>query len=56
MIVTSTKRVVVSIILNQYSGKERILSESITDMVWIYTYCSGDNDNEDVTKHLDTIV
>ena len=26
------------------------------DLVWIYTYCTGDDANEDVSKHLDTMV
>ena len=26
------------------------------DLVRIYTYCSGDDDNEDVLKHLDKMV
>ena len=49
------KRIVRSIVLNQCSGKEWILSEAILDLVQIYNYCSGD-DVDDVTKHLDTMV
>ena len=26
------------------------------DLVWIYTYCSGDDTDDDVSKHLDTMV
>ena len=52
MIVTSMKR----IILNQCSGKEWILSEAFVDLVWIYTYCSGDDAADDVSKHLDKIL
>ena len=55
MIVTSMKRIVGSIVLNQCSGKEWLLSEAIVDLVRIYNYCSGD-DVDDVTKHLDTMV
>ena len=55
MIVTSMKRIGFIIILNQWSGKEWLLSEAIVDMVWIYNYFSGD-DADDVTKHLDTMV
>ena len=56
IIVTGMKRIVGSIVLNQCYGKEWILSEAIFDMVWIYTYCSGDNADDDVSKHLDTIL
>ena len=55
MILTSMKRIVGSIVLNQCSGKEWLLSEAKVDLVWIYNYCSGD-DSDDVTKHLDTMV
>ena len=55
MIVTSMKRIVGSIVLNQCSGKEWILSEAIVDLVRVYNYCSGE-DVDDVTKHLDTMV
>ena len=55
MIVTSMKHIVGSIVLNQYYGKEWLLSEAIVDLVWIYNYWSGD-DVDDVTKHLDTMV
>ena len=55
MIVTSMKRIVGSIVLNQCSGKEWLLSEAIVDLVRIYNYFSGD-DVDDVTKHLDTMV
>ena len=55
MIVTSTKRIVGSIVLNQCYGKEWLLSEAIVYLVRIYNYCSGDN-VDDVTKHLDTMV
>ena len=56
MIMTTMKPIVGIIILNQYYGKELILSDSIVYMFWIYTYCSGGNINEDVSKHLATIV
>ena len=56
IIVTSMKHIFISIILNQCSGKEWLLSEAILDMVQIYTYFSGDNFNEDVSKHLDAMV
>ena len=26
------------------------------DLVWIYTYCSGDDTDDDVSKHLDTMM
>ena len=26
------------------------------DLVWIYTYCSGEDADDDVSKHLDTMV
>ena len=55
IIVTSMERIVGSIVLNQCSGKEWLLSESIVDLVRIYNYCSGD-DVYDATKHLDTMV
>ena len=55
MIVTSMKRIVGSIVLNQCSGKEWILSDAIVDLVRVYNYCSGE-DVDDVTKHLDTMV
>ena len=55
MIVTSMKRIVGSIVLNHFYGKEWLLSEVIVDLVRIYNYCSGD-DVDDVTKHLDKIV
>ena len=48
MIVTSMKRIVGIIVLNQCSGKEWLLSEAFVDLVWIYTYCSGDNTDDDV--------
>ena len=56
MILTSMKRIVGSIVLNQCSGKEWLLSEAIVDLVWIYTYCLGDDADDDVSKHLDTMV
>ena len=57
MTVTSMKRIVVSTALNQCSGKECLLSEVIVDLVRIYTYCSGeDDDDDDVSNHLDTMV
>ena len=55
MIMTSTNHIVGSIILDQCSGEEWLLSETIADLVQIYTYYSGDNSNEDVSKHLDKI-
>ena len=39
MIVTSMKRIIGRIVLNQCSGKEWLLSEAIVDLVWIYNYC-----------------
>ena len=56
MIMTSTKRIVGSIVLNQCYGKEWLLSEAIVYLVRIYTYCSGDNTDDDVSKRLDTMV
>ena len=56
MIVTSMERIVGSIVLNQCSGKEWFLSEAIVDLVQIYTYCSGGDADDDVSKHLDTMV
>ena len=49
MIMTSMKRIVVSIVLNQCSGKEWLLSEAIVGLVRIYNYCSGEV-VDDVTK------
>ena len=46
MILTSMKRIIGRIILNQYSGKEWLFSVAIVDLVWTYTYCSGDDVNE----------
>ena len=48
MIVTSTKHIVGSIVLNQCSGGEWLLSEAIVDLVRIYTYFSGDDADDDV--------
>ena len=56
MIVTSMKRIIVSIIINQFYGKEWLLSEAILDLVRIYNYFSGDDADDDVTKHLNTMV
>ena len=56
IIVTSMNLIVGSIILNQCSCKEWLLSEAIVDLVRIYTYCSGDDANEGVYKHLDAMV
>ena len=53
---TSMKRIVASIILNQCSGMEWILSEAIVDLVFIYTYCSGGDASEDLSKHLDAML
>ena len=50
MIVTSMKRIVCSIVLNQCSGKEWLLSEAIVDLVRIYNYCSGDDADDDFVK------
>ena len=55
MIMNSMKRIVGSIVLNHFSGKEWLLSEAIVDMVRINNYCSGD-DVDNVTKHLGTMV
>ena len=52
-IVTRMKRIVGSIVLSQCSSKEWLLSEAIMDMLWIYTYFSGDDADDDVLKHLD---
>ena len=38
MIVASMKCIVVSIVLNQWSGKEWLLSDAIVDLVRIYNY------------------
>ena len=56
IIMTSMNLIVGSIILNQCSCKEWLLSEAIVDLVRIYTYCSGDDANEGVYKHLDAMV
>ena len=56
MIVTSMKQIIGSIIFSQCSGKEWLLSEAIVDLVRIYTYCSGDDADEDVSKQLYTMV
>ena len=56
MIVTRTKRIIGIIVLNKWSGKEWLLSEAIVDLVQIYTYCSGDDNDDDVSKYLDTMV
>ena len=56
MIVTIMKRIVGRNFLSQCSSKEWILSEAIVDLVQSYNYCPGDNTDDDVTKHLDTMV
>ena len=56
MIVTRMKRIIVSIIINQFYGKKWLLSEAILDLVRIYNYFSGDDADDDVTKHLNTMV
>ena len=56
MIMTRMKHIIGSIILNLCSGKERLLSEAILDLVLIYTYCSGENSNDDVSKRLDAML
>ena len=56
IIVNSMESIVGSNILNQCSGKKWLLSESIMDIVQIYTYCAGESENEDVSKHLDAKV
>ena len=56
MILTSMKRIVGNIFLNQCSGKEWLLAEAIVDLVRMYNYCSGDDTDDDVSKQLDTIV
>ena len=53
MIATCTNCTISSIIINQCSGKECILSEAIVNMVWIYNYISGNNVDKDVYKRLD---
>ena len=50
------KRTIVSIILNQFYGKKWLLSEAIIDLVRIYTYFSGEDSNEDVSKWINTMV
>ena len=50
------KCIIGNIIFNQCSGKEWLLSESILDLVWIYTYCSSDDANAGVYKKLDAMV
>ena len=50
------KRIIGSIFLNQWSGKEWLLSEAIVDLVCIYTYYSGDDADDYVSKHLDKMV
>ena len=52
IILTSIKCIVASIVLNQCSGKEWILSEEIMDMIQIYTCLSGDDTHGDVSKIL----
>ena len=52
MIVTSMKRMIGSIVPNQLSGKEWLLSEAIVDLVRIYTYCSGEDADDYVSKNL----
>ena len=49
-------RIIGSIVLNQCSGKEWLLSEAVVDLVRIYTYFSGEDADDDVLKHLDTMV
>ena len=56
MILSSMKRIIGRIILNQCSGKEWLLSEAIVDLVYTYTSCSDDDANEDVSKQLDSMV
>ena len=56
MIVTNMKRIVHSIVFNQCSGKERLVSKAIVDLVRIYTYWSGDDADDDVSKQLDKMV
>ena len=56
MIVTSMKLIVGRMVLNQCSGKEWLLLEAIMDLVRIYTYCSGDDAVDNVSKHLATMV
>ena len=51
IIATIMKCIFRSIVLNQCYGKKWLLSYDIVDLVQIYTYCSGDDDNEDVSKH-----
>ena len=50
------KRIICITVLNQYAGKEWLLTDAIVDLVWIYIYCSGDNADDYVSKHLDTMV
>ena len=47
---TSINRIGGIIVLNQLSGKEWLLSEAIVDLVWIYTYCSDDDSDDNVSK------
>ena len=50
------KRIVGRTVLNQFYGKEYFLIEAIVDLVRLYIYCSGDNADDYVSKHLDTMV
>ena len=50
------KCIIGNIIFNQCSGKEWLLSESIMDLVWIYTYCSGDDADAGVSKQIYAMV
>ena len=56
MIVTSMKRIGGRIVLNKCSSNEWLLSEDIVDLLRIYTYFLGDDADDYVSKHLDTIV
>ena len=56
MIVTSMKWIVGSIFLDKCSSKKWLLSEAIVYLVRIYTYCWGENTDDDVSKHLGIIV
>ena len=56
IILNRMKRIFDSIILNQFSDKEWLLSEAIVDMVWIYTYFSDGDANWYFSNYIDTMV
>ena len=56
IIVTSMKRIISSTVLKQWYGKEWILSEVIVNIVWVYTYWSCDDADDNFSKNFDTMV